>query len=351
MAVYESIKPVVERAKDVLINESKCRESAMLILKEMDKRDFSIKTWSTHELTPSYRDQRTIDWIFTVDLLNFSFWSNVDDYDTGKAESQRYAVEYNQKKYTGYWSLVAAINKALDKGIPITTPSYWLTEDFVNGGASEIFKSSTNESMPMYEERVQVLQEAGKVFEKFGFTSFTEFLELADHSSQDLIQLVIQNFNSFDDIHYYYHNDEKIKVEILKRVQILIADIWACFEGEGYGEFHDIDTITMFADYRIPQMLHTLGCLEYSSRLKSRLDNLELISSGDSMEIELRACSIWAVKLIVEELKKTINTNTASTVNAILVDFYLWDTAKEFQQQLGGIGYQTPCHRTRSVYY
>lgn len=39
-------------------------------------------------------------------------------------------------------------------------------------------------------------------------------------------------------------------VKIYKRVQILVADIWACFEGKSYGEFNDIDSITMFADYR-----------------------------------------------------------------------------------------------------
>lgn len=41
-----------------------------------------------------------------------------------------------------------------------------------------------------------------------------------------------------------------ISVAFYKRAQILIADIWACFEGQGLGNFSDIDTITMFADYR-----------------------------------------------------------------------------------------------------
>lgn len=39
-------------------------------------------------------------------------------------------------------------------------------------------------------------------------------------------------------------------VAIYKRAQILIADIWSSFRGTGFGEFCDIDTITMFADYR-----------------------------------------------------------------------------------------------------
>ena len=39
-------------------------------------------------------------------------------------------------------------------------------------------------------------------------------------------------------------------MHILKRAEILVADLWACFEGQGLGAFTDIDTITMFADYR-----------------------------------------------------------------------------------------------------
>jgi len=33
----------------------------------------------------------------------------------------------------------------------------------------------------------------------------------------------------------------------MKRPQILVADIWAAFNEESYGEFNDIDNITMFA--------------------------------------------------------------------------------------------------------
>ena len=36
-------------------------------------------------------------------------------------------------------------------------------------------------------------------------------------------------------------------VHFYKRAQILVADLWACFDGKGYGRFDDIDKITMFA--------------------------------------------------------------------------------------------------------
>ena len=39
-------------------------------------------------------------------------------------------------------------------------------------------------------------------------------------------------------------------VSLYKRAQILIADLWLCFDGQGLGQFDDIDTLTMFADYR-----------------------------------------------------------------------------------------------------
>lgn len=339
----ESAEFVATQAQNVVVNEAGCKDAALRILSEMNRKDYSVKTWSSHELTPKEKNEATVDWIFTVDLLNFSFWSSADSEDTGKSESQRYSVEYRGKLYTGYWSLVAAINKALDAGIPITTPSFWLSEGFLEA-AKEVFRSETKESMPMFDERVRVLQEAGKTFEKMGYRSFAQFIELADNSAQRLIEIVVKNFSSFNDTHVYKNRD----VKVMKRVQILVADIWACFEGKSYGRFDDIDTVTMFADYRVPQILHTLGCLKYSEQLDSRIRNLELIPSGDPMEVELRACSIWAVELIVRELKAL---RPPRTVNSILVDFYLWDTAKELQQEFDGIGNQVPCHRTRSIFY
>lgn len=32
----------------------------------------------------------------------------------------------------------------------------------------------------------------------------------------------------------------------------------ACFDGQDFGYFDDIDSITMFADYRVPQVYTTL---------------------------------------------------------------------------------------------
>lgn len=77
-------------------------------------------------------------------------------------------------------------------------------------------------------------------------------------------------------------------MRLLKRAQICVADIWAAFDGEGSGKFHDIDKITMFADYRVPQILNTLGCLWYSPKLETAIRDKKIIPSGHSWEIQMR---------------------------------------------------------------
>jgi hypothetical protein len=105
----------------------------------------------------------------------------------------------------------------------------------------------------------------------------------------------------------------------MKRVQILVADLWACFEGKGFGEFNDIESITMFADYRVPQSLLHLGLLNYSSDLMNIVKGKgEKIAPGDPMEVEIRCCSIWAVELLRREL-----SSRGIKLNAILIDFFV----------------------------
>jgi hypothetical protein len=50
-----------------------------------------------------------------------------------------------------------------------------------------------------------------------------------------------------------------------------VADTWSVLEGKGDGCFEDISSITMFADYRLPQILVYLGALKYSDELLKKL--------------------------------------------------------------------------------
>lgn len=52
-----------------------------------------------------------------------------------------------------------------------------------------------------------------------------------------------------------------------------MGDIYVKFNGQGLGEFKDIDQLTMYPDYRVPQILQAEGVFEYSEHLKKLIDS------------------------------------------------------------------------------
>lgn len=93
------------------------------------------------------------------------------------------------------------------------------------------------------------------------------------------------------------------QVFLYKRAQIFAADLYGAFKGRGYGEFKDIGSITIFADYIVPAVLQQLGVLKYSPTLGSMIKSDTEILSGSEEEVELRACSIFAVEKMRDLLR------------------------------------------------
>ncbi|KAL4921441.1 hypothetical protein BDW62DRAFT_174692 [Aspergillus aurantiobrunneus] len=400
--VLENSQYVFDNAVDVALDPYRTKEAAETIWRQMQKKEYSTNSWSEHELHPKSKDEKTVGFIFTMDLLNFSFWS-------AETAEKRFAIDYRGKKWTGYWSLVAALQRALDEDIEITNPEFWVNEEECTEELiKHVFRSATDEEIPLFKERLECLREAGRVLCSDFDGSFINCIYDANHSAAALVNLLAENFSCFRDEAVFQGR----RVRLYKRAQILVADLWACFDGEGYGEFQDIEKITMFADYRIPQMLHYLGCLMYSPPLETRIRKHEDIPSGSNWEIELRATSIWCIELIRREIErqhpevKSAKTNSQPlsngnphangdslsnghskepsqdgdvcqkdtqiqptghfrrhsrhssasnarpgrgvSINAILIDFFLYDTIKELEKD----GLETiPHHRTRSIWY
>ncbi|EEB06728.1 eukaryotic protein [Schizosaccharomyces japonicus yFS275] len=345
ICVLEDSKFIAGNAVHVRVNEDGCKRVAASIVAEIDAHGKRYETWDSHELHPQTKDTSTLDWIFFIDLLNFSFWSKTDVEDTG-SHPERFAIEYHGKRYTGYWSLCAAVNRMLERGIPITDPKFYAdVERCPNGLIAEMFSSATSESVPMLKERIQVLREGGRVLVEKYDGSYANLLKQCSHSAQRLLTLLLRDFPNFNDTSVYRDRN----CYILKRAQILVAETWACFGGKDWGRFDDIDTVTMFADYRVPQILWQLECLDYSEEFEGRLRNHEQIAHGDVMEVEMRGCSIWAVECIRKWMPKY-------ALNAIEIDFYLWDLAKEWQSiafrpDNSRAHQQIPCIEVRSIYY
>lgn len=79
-------------------------------------------------------------------------------------------------------------------------------------------------------------------------------------------------------------------------------------------------------------MLYNLGVITFSPPLESRLRRMEELKAGDSWELQLRGCSIWAVEMIRRQIVQD-HPEAESEVNAVLLDFLLYDLAKEFESR------------------
>uniref|UniRef100_A0A8C5NTX5 Queuosine 5'-phosphate N-glycosylase/hydrolase n=1 Tax=Jaculus jaculus TaxID=51337 RepID=A0A8C5NTX5_JACJA len=331
----ESARYVAENSRDVVVDRAGVRRAAAML--RAAAAEWRVEDWKAlHELNPRAADEAALNWVFVVDALNFSFWSE-------QAERQC-LVTYRGKAYSGYWSLCAAVNRALDAGIPITSASYYATVTLDQ--IRDIFRSDTDDSMPLIEERHRILNETGKILlEKFG-GSFLNCVQKSEKSAQKLMHLVVECFPSYRDVTQF----EGKRISFYKRAQILVADTWSVLEGKGDGCFKDISSITMFADYRLPQILVYLGALKYSDKLMKKLLKGEMLSYGDKQEVEIRGCSIWCVELIRDCLLELIGKESEKNkenINSIFLDYYLWDYARDHREDMKGI----PFHRTRCIYY
>jgi hypothetical protein len=172
----------------------------------MNRRNYSTSTWQSHPLNPKELSSATVDWIFVVDLLNFSFWSSSDEFT--------YAVEFDGVEYTGYWALCAAINRALEEGIPITDPSWYATATVEQ--IRHVFRSSrSNSVIPMLSERVRLLQESGRIMmAKFG-GSFTNVIRAVENDAISLMNLVCFNFHSFMDITTFHGHSGTVAINLI----------------------------------------------------------------------------------------------------------------------------------------
>ena len=159
--VLEDAEYICDNSTDVALDMRGTKAAATSIWSLMQEKGYSTKDWSRHELHPKTKDESTVEFIFLMDLINFSFWSDLDDCD------QQFSIEYKGEKWTGYWSLVAAIQRALDEEIPITKPSFWINEaECTDEVLQYVFRSATTEDMPLLEKRIGCMREAGQVLQK-----------------------------------------------------------------------------------------------------------------------------------------------------------------------------------------
>jgi len=158
---------------------------------------------------------------------------------------------------------------------------------------------------------------------------------------------IIYNFKSYNDkADYVLKDGEVIQVYFYKRAQLLAHDLYLLYKFYEKNSkdllnkfpylkllnFKNINDLTVFADYKLPQLLEYKKVINYTDDLRNEINQGVIISK--EKEIEIRAATIVAC----EKIAKKLNIYEA------LLDNILWNVAKATQFNL-------PYHKSISIYY
>ncbi|KZS92893.1 hypothetical protein SISNIDRAFT_454825 [Sistotremastrum niveocremeum HHB9708] len=362
----------------VTLNVDAVRLAAVYIHNKMLAETYIPSTWRSHPLhlnppmpyQPEHSGTRqTLDWIFLVSSLNFSFWSEYEDGQRFGVEWKRSWESNDRHVWTGYWSLLAAINRALDNKIPITDPSFYASsircpDELI----AQIFMphKDSKEQIPLLVDRIRIMREVGQTlcanFEGSYQGLLRRFHEIyaGQGTALQLVEMVVEFFPSFRD----QTRLESQTIFFWKRAQILVAETWAAFYPDPglttkHPFFpHGVHDLTMFADYRVPQILHHLQVITYSPAVVAALEAGKLLPSGSREEIAIRSASILAVDAIRNEVVRLSlgGDRDVEALNSVMIDFWLWEMAKRIEcgsENITDVSTTTILspHRTRSIWY
>jgi hypothetical protein len=110
---------------------------------------------------------------------------------------------------------------------------------------------------------------------------------------------------------------------------------------KGGEQFHDLDELTIFADNLVPHVLRVDGVLAYDGNLAKQIEREELIRPGSDAEVEIRACAVHTVELLVKEIQTAGRDATSASL-----DFLLFNRGQSLSYKAA-----SPRHRTRTVFY
>ncbi|KAF2076900.1 hypothetical protein CYY_001803 [Polysphondylium violaceum] len=315
--IRETTEYVYSKSKYVSINQEALEKECNDFLEKHKKSPFK-ELWADNEFhfcdvdiecDKSVMSDLTAKYTLVLDSLNFCFWPDSE-------------LEYHHLA-RGLKNALIADNKVFDADrLAVVTP--------------EILFQWFNRELPNVGERCRLLREVGTSLLTFFNGSIKELILSANHKASNLVDIITKYFWGFRDSSVYQGR----QIFFYKRAQIFVGDIWGAYQGRGLGQFDDIQELTMFADYRVPQILESLGVMVYSNELKQIILDKKEIPVGSEMELEIRAVTVVAV----EKMRDIFNKNQCNLL-ALEVDWMLWGRGEAMLDKL------PPHHRTLTIFY
>lgn len=267
---------------------------------------------------PFADDATTLAFVATLDAINFgSGWFPVLRKPSGRS---------------GYFTIAQALRERFEKHGPFTAGEL---AGLDVEACSALFGQPHDEARELMALFAQALHDLGAWLAGEHDGSFENAIGAAGGSAEALVARLAE-MPLYRDVSRY----AGFEVPLYKRAQITASDLAAAFGQAGYGRFHDLDALTLFADNLVPHVLRCEGVLVYADDLAARIDAEKPLAHGEPAEVEIRAVGLHAVECLSAACERA-----GRPLLPRELDTQLWQRgqAPEFKSR--------PRHRARCAYY
>ena len=275
--VFELANKIERESKDVTINWSRIIE----LVDEIKKQNISIEPSET-DLRPEECEVECANELY-AGAINYCYWYG------------KFDVRPNGCSATKMHKLVQETYDLNDAMI-IFSPEY----------AEKLAENLAIARFPLLEERRRHLLEVAKDGKINGKANGEPFVYLVRVYQDDFNYLFTKMIRLFPG----YASDM-----FLKKASLYFLTLYRRF-----GWFKkDLWQLPVPADYQVPRVLNKLGCITYSSELKTDIANHILIPKHSLRECGIRAATIKVCQYLVE----------MTGYNIAEIDWWLWSKRKE----------------------
>jgi len=342
---------------------------------EWDQEDWHYRgcpdEWQPYD---GVRKERVASYILALDSINFCFWPEpgyeYEDLATTLTRAAQADHPQQQEQLARMKQQQQPRGTKNSDVLSLVSPDFALSATKLQNMSVDAmrdlfarFHSKGGRIPPDMEKRCALWNEVGRVLNEKFDGSATALIERAHGSAPALVQLLVDHFPGFRDHHHspncseqqpHHHED---CLYFYKSAQICVGDWNAALDLQ----LRDLDMLTTFADYRVPQLLRHHQVLRYAPDLAAAVDAQRQLAAGSAEELSIRAATVAAVEYLVEELKRQQQQQSAPNTNpssdgqqqqqqqwtAVSTDWYLWQVG----ERQNASGQLQPHHRVRTIYY
>jgi len=289
-------------------------ERAATIAKQMQDFKFELPTWDFPPFYPQTDNFEEMCLYYLVfNSINYCYF---DEYDNRFQEGKNRSSTLAGLRITENWE-------------QLKDPQFLsnVDETYLLG---ELFKAET--PISLIKERATAFREIGTFMLTSPDFTFQKLFAKHYRNAYFVSQMIPTYFPTWRD-------------PFFKRAQLFVGMVQGKF-----GHFSSgLEDLTVFADYRVPQTLHSMGIIRYGASLMSTISSNELIPYGSKQELEIRAATVVGTDMLTAHL----NEYNDGSLNILHADYLLWSAMRKRDSLPQGVmsSIDIPHHRTMTTDY